>query len=171
MAITLAPEDKGTEVFDSTTGTVMFPMDQALENELNSMGVAFERKTEFTLAAVERRAGTQVRDRQNQAPRESVDRYTAQLAEGALFPPIVVQSDPAAPEEPLQSSADVAASRSDRSQFTQNDADPKQDMTIIAPESLLSFCGEVKQQVLAVRSQLVVLPHRNVGPTHLPALQ
>jgi ParB-like chromosome segregation protein Spo0J len=99
VAITLAPEDRDAEVFDTTTGTVMFPVDQALENELNSIGVNFERKAEFVLALVERRAGTQVREQQHQAPRESVDRYTAQLAEGALFPPIVVQADPAAPEE------------------------------------------------------------------------
>ena len=57
------------------------------------------------------------------------------------------------------------------SPHTQNDVDPRHDMMICAPESLLSFWGEVKQQVLAVRSQLVVLPHLIVGPTHLPALQ
>jgi ParB-like chromosome segregation protein Spo0J len=77
----------------------MFPVDQALEAELQGIGVTFDRKTEFTLANIQRRAGTQVRDPDNQAPRESVDRYTAQLAEGALFPPIVVQADPAAPDD------------------------------------------------------------------------
>jgi hypothetical protein len=76
----------------------MFPVDQALETELQSMGMVFERKTEFSLAAMQRRDGTQVRDADNRAPKESVDRYTAQLAEGALFPPIVVQADPAAPD-------------------------------------------------------------------------
>jgi ParB-like chromosome segregation protein Spo0J len=77
----------------------MFPVDQALETELQSMGVNFERKTEFPLSFMQRRDGTQVRAAEHRAPKESVDRYTAQLAEGALFPPIVVQADPGAPDE------------------------------------------------------------------------
>jgi ParB-like chromosome segregation protein Spo0J len=75
---------------------VDFPQNGELETELTRQGIRFKRIAAFPLSHIRVLEQAQVRSEGERAPKDMVERYSAHMRSGAVFPPIVLHESPEA---------------------------------------------------------------------------
>src|SRR4051794_16288523 len=80
----------------STAVPVDFPRNSELETELDRQGIRYKRIAAFPLSHIRVLEQAQVRSEGERAPKDMVERYTAHMRAGAVFPPLVLHESPEA---------------------------------------------------------------------------